>query len=128
MSVAAHVVEAHGARIPLVGLGTWELRGRVCTRIVEQALRLGYRHVDTAEALRQRKRRGGGAARRGHRAQGSLHHHQGMAVALCPGVIERSAQASLKRSLLGDRPVALHCPYRTGPGRRCCGNESLAIF
>jgi 2,5-diketo-D-gluconate reductase B len=43
------VVEAKGARIPLVGLGTWELRGRTCARVVEQALRLGYRHVDTAE-------------------------------------------------------------------------------
>jgi diketogulonate reductase-like aldo/keto reductase len=42
-------VEAHAARIPLLGLGTWELRGRACTRVVEQALRLGYRHVDTAE-------------------------------------------------------------------------------
>jgi diketogulonate reductase-like aldo/keto reductase len=42
-------VEAHGARIPLVGLGTWELRGAVCARVVEQALRVGYRHVDTAE-------------------------------------------------------------------------------
>jgi 2,5-diketo-D-gluconate reductase B len=42
-------VEVHGARIPLLGLGTWELRGRACTRVVEQALRLGYRHVDTAE-------------------------------------------------------------------------------
>src|SRR5580700_2388974 len=43
------VVEAQGARIPLVGLGTWELRGRTCARLVEQALRLGYRHIDTAE-------------------------------------------------------------------------------
>src|SRR5258705_3903851 len=43
------VVEAKGARIPLIGLGTWDLRGRVCLRIVEQALRLGYRHIDTAE-------------------------------------------------------------------------------
>jgi len=42
-------VEAKGAKIPLVGLGTWDLRGRACTRVVEQALRLGYRHVDTAE-------------------------------------------------------------------------------
>src|SRR5262249_46208671 len=49
MSVTAHVVEAHGARIPLIGLGTWELRGRTCVRVVEQALRRGYRHVDTAE-------------------------------------------------------------------------------
>lgn len=43
------VVEAHGARIPLIGLGTWNLRGSTCVRMVEQALRLGYRHVDTAE-------------------------------------------------------------------------------
>lgn len=42
-------VEAKGARIPLAGLGTWDLRGRTCARIVEQALRLGYRHIDTAE-------------------------------------------------------------------------------
>ena len=42
-------VQANGAKIPLVGLGTWELRGRVCARVVEQALRLGYRHIDTAE-------------------------------------------------------------------------------
>jgi 2,5-diketo-D-gluconate reductase B len=42
-------VEAKGARIPLMGLGTWDLRGRTCARAVEQALRLGYRHIDTAE-------------------------------------------------------------------------------
>jgi len=43
------VIEANGARIPVIGLGTWDLRGRTCARMVEQALRLGYRHVDTAE-------------------------------------------------------------------------------
>jgi 2,5-diketo-D-gluconate reductase B len=42
-------VEAGGAKIPLLGLGTWELRGRACARVVEQALRLGYRAIDTAE-------------------------------------------------------------------------------
>jgi 2,5-diketo-D-gluconate reductase B len=42
-------INANGAKIPLVGLGTWELRGRSCARVVEQALRLGYRHIDTAE-------------------------------------------------------------------------------
>lgn len=43
-------VKAQGAVIPILGLGTWDLRGRTCARIVEQALRLGYRHVDTAQA------------------------------------------------------------------------------
>jgi 2,5-diketo-D-gluconate reductase B len=42
-------VDAKSAKIPLAGLGTWDLRGRVCARVVEQALRLGYRHIDTAE-------------------------------------------------------------------------------
>jgi diketogulonate reductase-like aldo/keto reductase len=49
MAAFDHAVEANGARIPLVGLGTWDVRGRTCARIVEQALRLGYRHVDTAQ-------------------------------------------------------------------------------
>ncbi len=42
-------IAANGAAIPLLGLGTWELRGRGCARVVEQALRLGYRAIDTAE-------------------------------------------------------------------------------
>jgi 2,5-diketo-D-gluconate reductase B len=43
------VVKANGALIPAIGLGTWDLRGRTCTNMVTQALRLGYRHIDTAE-------------------------------------------------------------------------------
>src|SRR6478609_8797603 len=42
-------VEAKGFKIPIVGLGTWALRGRDCARLTEQALRLGYRHIDTAQ-------------------------------------------------------------------------------
>ena len=42
-------VEANGARIPQLGLGTWGLQGAACARLVEQALRLGYRHIDTAQ-------------------------------------------------------------------------------
>jgi 2,5-diketo-D-gluconate reductase B len=44
-----HVVKAHDASIPVIGLGTCELRGRVCASLVEHALRMGYRHIDTAE-------------------------------------------------------------------------------
>lgn len=34
--------------IPLLGLGTWELRGKICENTVRLALEIGYRHVDTA--------------------------------------------------------------------------------
>lgn len=43
------VVTSGGARIPAIGLGTWDLGRRTCAQVVEQALRLGYRHIDTAE-------------------------------------------------------------------------------
>jgi len=38
-----------GYSMPVVGLGTWELLGSDCERIVREALELGYRHLDTAE-------------------------------------------------------------------------------
>ena len=42
------VLEANGARIPALGLGTWQLRGHECREMVRDALDHGYRHVDTA--------------------------------------------------------------------------------
>jgi diketogulonate reductase-like aldo/keto reductase len=42
-------VTAGGARIPIVGLGTWTLKGKECARLVEQAIAAGYRHIDTAQ-------------------------------------------------------------------------------
>jgi 2,5-diketo-D-gluconate reductase B len=51
---------ANGANIPLLGLGTWDIRGDVCKRVVEQALRLGYRHVDTAQAYENEREVGEG--------------------------------------------------------------------
>ena len=53
-------IEANGARIPLIGLGTWDLRGKACARIVADALRLGYRHIDTAAMYRNEEEVGEG--------------------------------------------------------------------
>ena len=59
-AVEAQSIEALGARIPLVGLGTWDLRGKTCARMVEQALSLGYRHIDTAAMYRNEEAVGEG--------------------------------------------------------------------
>jgi 2,5-diketo-D-gluconate reductase B len=53
-------VDGRGMRIPAVGLGTWQLRGRDCARLVEQAIRLGYRHIDTAEMYENEREVGEG--------------------------------------------------------------------
>jgi 2,5-diketo-D-gluconate reductase B len=46
--IVMQVVEAHGARIPQIGLGTMTLKGDICVQAVKTALQLGYRHLDTA--------------------------------------------------------------------------------
>jgi 2,5-diketo-D-gluconate reductase B len=43
------VIEANGARIPAIGLGTLTLKDAPCAQAVKTALELGYRHIDTAE-------------------------------------------------------------------------------
>src|SRR5689334_10018552 len=41
----------NGERIPKIGFGTWLLdEGDECYNAVTDALRLGYRHIDTARA------------------------------------------------------------------------------
>jgi diketogulonate reductase-like aldo/keto reductase len=37
-----------GARMPLLGFGTWKLRGQNAVRATSAALETGYRHIDTA--------------------------------------------------------------------------------
>ncbi len=42
-------VHAQNIGIPVLGFGTFRLRGEECRRAVEAALEIGYRHIDTAE-------------------------------------------------------------------------------
>jgi diketogulonate reductase-like aldo/keto reductase len=96
-----HVIEANGARIPAVGLGTMTLKEQVCIDAVKNALRLGYRHLDTAERYGNEEWVGEGL-------------HQGLAESglrredvfvttkvywdkLAPGDFERSVEDSLKK-------------------------------
>jgi 2,5-diketo-D-gluconate reductase B len=41
--------EIKGQKVPSLGLGTWRLSGQECSKVVERALGLGYRHIDTAQ-------------------------------------------------------------------------------
>jgi diketogulonate reductase-like aldo/keto reductase len=55
-------LDAGGATIPKLGLGTWQNTGRQCAETVETALELGYRHVDTAQAYGNEEMVGEGIA------------------------------------------------------------------
>ena len=104
-------VEAFGARIPLIGLGTWDLRGRTCVRAVEQALRLGYRHVDTAELYENEREVGEGL-----RASGIRRDEVFIVTKVWPShfgarELERAAKDSLARLRLPEVDLLLlHWP------------------
>lgn len=49
------IVHANGAAIPAIALGTWQSTDDACARAVDEALRSGYRHIDTATAYGNEK-------------------------------------------------------------------------
>lgn len=51
-SDAVEVTLPGGVAMPMVGFGTWQLRGRHAYEAVRHALRVGYRHIDTATMYR----------------------------------------------------------------------------
>ena len=59
------VVQAHGARIPVIGLGTMTLKDDVCVQAVKTALQVGYRHIDTAAFYGNEKENGEGLRQSG---------------------------------------------------------------
>jgi diketogulonate reductase-like aldo/keto reductase len=111
VAAEAQVVEAHGARIPLVGLGTWDLRGRTCARVVEQALRLGYRHVDTAEMYDNEREVGEGLRASGVKRDQVFVTTKVWPSHFAPRELERSAKESLVRLRLSEVDLLLlHWP------------------
>src|SRR6201996_7177222 len=88
-------VEANGAKIPSIGLGTWELRGRTCARIVEQAVRLGYRHFDTAQIYENEREVGEGLRSSGIKRDDVFVTTKVWTTHFAPNELERSAKESL---------------------------------
>jgi 2,5-diketo-D-gluconate reductase B len=105
------VIEANGSRIPLVGLGTWDLRGRVCARVVEQALRTGYRHIDTAEMYDNEREVGEGLRASGVRREEAFVVTKIWPSHFAPRELERAAKDCLMRLRLSEVDLLLlHWP------------------
>lgn len=116
------IVEAHGARIPVIGLGTWDLRGRSCARLVEQALRLGYRHVDTAEMYDNEREVGEGLRASGIARDQVFITTKVWPSHFAPRELERAAKESLARLRLAEVDLLLlHWPNPQIPLRETLG-------
>ena len=115
-------VEANGARIPAIGLGTWELRGRTCARVVEQALRLGYRHIDTAQVYENEREVGDGLRASGIKRDDVFVTTKVWTTHFAPNDLERSTRESLSRLHLAEVDLLLlHWPNPRVPLQETLG-------
>ncbi len=115
-------VEANGAKIPAIGLGTWELRGRACARLVEQAVRLGYRHIDTAQVYENEREVGEGLRASGIRRDDVFVTTKVWTTHFAPNDLERSTKESLTKLHLSDVDLLLlHWPNPRVPLQETLG-------
>jgi diketogulonate reductase-like aldo/keto reductase len=91
------VIESHGARIPVIGFGTMTLKEDLCVELVEAALHLGYRHLDTAQNYGNEREVGEGLRASGLPREDVFVTTKVWFNRLAPGDLEKSAEESLER-------------------------------
>ena len=129
MAQAVEAVEAHGARIPKIGLGTWTLEGGEAARLVAHALRAGYRHIDTAAMYGNEAAVGEGLRASGVPREEVFVTTKVWYTDLAHDALLASAEASLARLGLDQVDLLLiHWPSRTVPLAESIGalNEARA--
>jgi diketogulonate reductase-like aldo/keto reductase len=90
-------VEANGACIPVLGLGTSPLHGETCSQAVQWALETGYRHIDTAANYGNEEDVGAGLKASGVAREEVFVTTKVWHTDLKPVDLWRSTEASLKR-------------------------------
>lgn len=87
--------------MPIVGLGTWEMNGSVCTRNVVTALDMGYRHIDTAQIYGNEREVGTGIRDSGVRREDIFLTTKIATTNLTPTRIRTTAHESLEKLATG---------------------------
>jgi 2,5-diketo-D-gluconate reductase A len=86
---------ANGGEIPVIGFGTWQIKGQTCVDAVRTALRSDYRHVDTATMYGNEAEVGVAGQRPAARRR--LPHHQAAAPAGRQGAPHAGAEPAQPR-------------------------------
>jgi diketogulonate reductase-like aldo/keto reductase len=97
MTAPALLIAAGAARIPVLGLGTWAMRGEECAKAVADALALGYRHIDTAAMYGNEREVGLGLRASGVKRDDVFLTTKVWSSDIGAGDLQRSAEASLSR-------------------------------
>lgn len=92
-----HTVNVNGAAMPALGFGTYELHGATAVEMVEAALDIGYRHIDTAQAYHNEEAVGSGIAASGIFREEIFLTTKVSPSRFRPGELQRSLDESLAR-------------------------------
>lgn len=104
-------VTGNGAKIPAIGLGTWQLNGDVGTNITKEALKLGYRHLDCALIYGNEKEVGAGLHASGVKREDVWVTTKVPHTELAPANLEKAVKQSLSNLKLSDVNLLLvHWP------------------
>ena len=89
-------LEIQGTTVPKLGFGTWQIEGPECQEAVEDALEIGYRHIDTARAYGNEAEVGRGIAAAGVPRNEFFLTTKIWREEYAPGDLQRAAEDSLK--------------------------------
>jgi diketogulonate reductase-like aldo/keto reductase len=112
---------ADGNRMPQLGLGVWQIpNGRTCVNAVRDALDLGYRHIDTAQAYGNEESVG-----RGLRESGVAREEVFITTKFFPELQDPTAEIARSLERLGMDCVDLYIVHwpKGGPTRAWTGME-----
>ena len=102
----------NGLQMPMVGLGVYDIPERDTQRVVEDAISVGYRSIDTAAMYYNE--RGVGRCRSGMwgSPRGTVHHDEDLRFLLYPGrdaTLRRTFHEAVRSGLCGLDADSLAC-------------------
>jgi 2,5-diketo-D-gluconate reductase B len=90
-------IDVQNTKIPALGYGTWNLRGGECLNGVEQALEIGYRHIDTAQIYENEAEVGAGIAVSGVKRSDIFLTTKVWVTDVAEGALQKSVDESLSK-------------------------------
>jgi diketogulonate reductase-like aldo/keto reductase len=109
------IIKAGGAEIPALGFGTWQLEGPDARRMTEAALRIGYRHIDTAFIYRNEAEVGEAIRASGVPRDDIFLTTKVWVDFFADGDLQRAAEGSVQRLGLTPDLLLLHWPKPNPP-------------
>ena len=97
IDASLRALEIQGSTVPKLGFGTWEILGSECEEAVADALEIGYRHIDTAQAYDNEAEVGKALAASGVPRREMFVTTKLWREELAPGRVRPSAEGSLER-------------------------------